>query len=182
MAEPAIEAATAVVSRLHTGLLATDQRMKDADLERRTAAFAQLVAETHDLGFMARLSLGPAWDLLAEAQRRQFGAAFRRLSILGYATRFEGTPGASFHLIEQRLVAGGRVAVATELRSPGEPAKRLDYILHATPSGWRIVNIVAEGVSELALQRSQYQHAFRAGGFEALMRHLEQRITELKSG
>lgn len=180
--DPATEAAAAVVGRLHAELLATDQHLHGADLERRTAAFAALVDETHDLDFMARLSLGPAWDLLAEAQRRQFAAAFRRLSILGYATRFEDTPGASFHRMEQRLATGGRVAVTTELRLTGEPAIRLDYVLHATPSGWRIVNIVAEGVSELALQRTQYQRAYNAGGFEALMRHVERRIAELESG
>ena len=172
--------ATATVSRLQAGLLAADRHQAGAGVDDRFAAFAPLVDGTHDLPFMARLSLGAGWEFLAPADRMRFQDAFRRLSILDYATRFRDTGGASFRVAQARATTGARVTVNTVLSAPGEAPVQLDYVLHATPEGWRIVNILSEGVSELALQRAQYQQLMKTGGFEGLMSQVTARITELE--
>ena len=48
-----------------------------------------------------------------------------------------------------------------------------------TPASWRIINIVADGVSDLALKRAEYQRVFASGGIEGLVAELEQQTAAL---
>ena len=62
--------------------------------------------------------------------------------------------------------------------SDGEPV-RLDYVVQPAQDGWRIANVVANGVSELALRRAEYDAVMAAEGFEALIGRLEHQIADL---
>jgi len=55
----------------------------------------------------------------------------------------------------------------------------LAYTLERKSDGWQIVNVVADGVSDLALRRAEYSRVIRNGGFEALMEHLDEQIAAL---
>jgi phospholipid transport system substrate-binding protein len=162
-----------VITRLQAGLLRTDREHARQSITARAAAFAPLIASTHDLDYMGRLALGPAWSALAAIEQQQFLLLFRELSVIDYARRFRDTNGAGFELIRAEETAGSRVQVDTVLKSPGETAVSLQYVLHPTPSGWRIVNILAAGVSDLALQRSQYRQILATSGFDGLVAHMQ---------
>ncbi|MEO1867647.1 MAG: ABC transporter substrate-binding protein, partial [Methylococcales bacterium] len=41
---------------------------------------------------------------------------------------------------------------------------------------WRIINIIANGVSDLALKRSEYTSVLSGKGFDALIAMMEQKI------
>ena len=57
----------------------------------------------------------------------------------------------------------------------------LDYSLQQTDGDWRIINIIADGVSDLALRRSEYAGIIQDLGFDGLIKHLDQQILELES-
>jgi phospholipid transport system substrate-binding protein len=171
--ETPVDAATAVITRLQSGLLRTDREQAGRSVTARAAAFAPLIAGTHDLDYMGRLALGPSWSALVASEQQQFLLLFRELSVIDYARRFRETGAASFELIRAEETAGSRVQVDTVLNVPGETPVSLQYVLHPTPSGWRIVNILAAGVSDLALQRSQYRQILATSGFDELMSHLQ---------
>ncbi len=177
--EPGDTGAAAVVERLQSGLLDIDRRRHDAGSGAREAAFAPLIASTHDLDYMARLSIGAGWQALSRSQQARFSEVFRRLSVLGYATRFRDTGGGEFRIERVRNAPGGRVSVVTQFTAPPDSPVRLDYLLRDTDSGWRIVNVLADGVSELALQRTQYRDILARKGFDGLIDHLEDRIAAM---
>jgi len=58
----------------------------------------------------------------------------------------------------------------------------LDYVLHRSSRGWRIVNVVADGVSDLALKRVEYTAVLRKRGFESLLSDLEHKIAAYETG
>ena len=58
----------------------------------------------------------------------------------------------------------------------------LDYLLHETPDGLRVVNVIAEGVSDLSLKRAQFAAVIRDHGIEELLRRLEEQVAELAEG
>lgn len=172
---PAASQAEAVVSHLQAGLLRLDREQAGRSDRERAAAFAPLIDETHDLDYMARLTLGREWSSLSDADQREFVGLFRAASVMDYARRFRGTEGARFRVTGAQAVAGGRLQVDTALEAPDEEAVPLRYLLHETAGGWRIVNIFARGVSDLALQRSQHQRILATGGIDALDKHLRTR-------
>jgi phospholipid transport system substrate-binding protein len=171
--------AVTVVKRLQAGLLKLDRENAKRTNRQRYEVFAPLIEDTHDLDFMARLTVSRFWPSLTPEQRQGFEEAFRHVSVMGYASRFRDTVGNVFQVDQVRMVSGERVEVATRLLAPSEPAVSLNYILHKDKSGWRIINILAEGVSDLALQRSQYQQIMQNKGFDALLQHLGEKNSEL---
>jgi phospholipid transport system substrate-binding protein len=54
----------------------------------------------------------------------------------------------------------------------------LDYILHRTEDQWRIINVIAEGVSDLALKRAEYAAFLKVKGFDALLMKLNEKIAQ----
>jgi phospholipid transport system substrate-binding protein len=71
------------------------------------------------------------------------------------------------------------VAVATAAARANQPDVSLEYLLHEGDGGWRIINIVADGVSDLALKRAEYQRVFASGGLDGLVAELEQQTERL---
>jgi phospholipid transport system substrate-binding protein len=63
----------------------------------------------------------------------------------------------------------------------GQPDVSLEYLLQQDETGFRIINIVADGVSDLALKRAEYQRLFASGGIDGLVAELEQQTQRLAS-
>lgn len=161
------------VHRLQQALLRLDQEVPEASTAQRYEQLEPMIRATHDLSYMARLALGPDWDLLEEPQRAQFSEAFAQLAVANYAERFRGLAGDQFSEAGRRELRGGRAEVRSLLRSPDGSSVAFTYVLHHRPEqGWRIINILAEGVSELALQRAEYRRILADEGWESLLDHM----------
>ncbi len=180
MAEPL--APTATVDRLHSALL---EAMKDADalgFEGRKGKLAPVITESFDLAFICKVILGRRWDELSRDEHAQMIDTFTRLTVTTYAARFDGFSGESFRIVEEKPMNRGRELVRTELIRPADEPVHLDYVMHRTKGQWRIVNVVAEGVSDLSLKRADYGSVIKRDGFETLMQKLEAQIDDLKNG
>lgn len=169
----------AVVDALHAGLTALAAE-PDQDFAERTRRLQPLLAATHDIAYIARFSLGRNWDALAAQQQQDFVAAFERLSLATYAARFRRlTPGA-LEIVSTDAASATRASVQAVIHRSAAPDVPLGYVLHATEQGWRIINIVADGVSDLALKRAEYQALLTSGGFAELMAALERQTVQLE--
>ena len=163
----------AEVRRLQQALLDLERAAPETGAAERYDRLAPLVRATHDLPFMARLVLGPDWASLDDDQRLQFSELFARLAIASYAERFRGLGDERFIPAGERELRGGRAEVRSVLQSPDGSTIPFTYVLHQpAEQGWRIINILAEGVSELALQRSEYRQVLAEQGWQNLVEHM----------
>lgn len=160
--EAATGAATAVVERLHEAFVTT--AAGGGDLGARYSELLPVVGATHDLRFISQLTIRRQWRDLDEADRARFVAAFERLSVTTYASRFAGVSADTFRIIDEEPLEDGRVRVRAEIERAADAPVTLEYLLQRDGAGWRIVTIVADGVSDLALKRAQYQRVLRNGG------------------
>lgn len=53
-----------------------------------------------------------------------------------------------------------------------------EYIVNRNGSQWRIVNIVVDGISDLALKKAQYTSVIEREGFDGLLAKLSQKISD----
>lgn len=185
MTAAAGQSPTQVIEQLQHGIQAVDVELTDADndtatFDRRVTALTPLIENTHDLAYMARMTIKSHWNTLDDDQRKQFVGAFSELSVANYASRFRDLANVKFRTLNERPMSRGRVEIRTELSEENADSVALDYVLHETPSGWRIINILADGVSELAMKRTQYQQIFKTQDFAALVRHLQQQRYDLR--
>jgi phospholipid transport system substrate-binding protein len=173
-AEPA-----AVVNELHEGIVAVAAD-SPGDVEARYAKLEPLVARTHDLPYIAELSIRRTWADLADEQRQRFVAAFSRLSVMTYASRFGTATPATFEISSSEDAGNGRVLVHALINRASDPDVSLDYMLHETDDGWKIINILADRVSDLALKRAEYSRVLSTGTIDALIAELESQTEELQ--
>ncbi len=174
--------AVAVVRQFQDTLLAVMKAGQSLGFEGRYRRLMPAVRASHDLPYIAEVTLGPYWDKLSLAERRAFVAAFARLTVATYAAQFRRDSGQAFHRTASQAVAQGDVLVETELSTDGHKEATIDYLVAPSAGRWRIVNIVANGVSDLALKRAQYTAIIRKKGFPVLLSILRAKVTELSHG
>jgi phospholipid transport system substrate-binding protein len=177
----ATDTPVATVESLHRGLVALSRDRPSADLAERYRALEPLVSRTHDLPYIAEFTLRRQWAGLTEADRRRFTAAFSRLSIMTYASRFKNASEQTFKSVSAE---GGsdRARVLGAIARPPQADVPLEYVLQPKDGDWLIVNILADGVSDLALKRAEYQRVLSTGTIDDLIKHIEQQTARLQSG
>jgi len=168
-----------VVSQLHETLIKSMREGGKLGYRGRFDLLAKTVDKTHDLDFIARTTLGANWTQLSAEQQGIFTDVFRKLSIGTYAGWFKSHEGERFEFVEQQDMPRDQVMVRTRLVQAGsEPPIRFDYVLRETKDGWRIVNVLADGVSDLALKRVEYRAILQRDGFQALIDMLKDKIAQ----
>ena len=171
----------ATIATLQRGLMTLSQQSPRATVDERYKALEPLIVATHDLPYIAEFALRRQWPQIAEADRARFIAAFQRLSVMTYAARFVNVSPNTFRPIALGAAAEtGRALVTTALARTGQPDVSFEYLLQQGSGGWRIVNIVADGVSDLALKRAEYQRVLASGTLDTLIQELEAQTERLR--
>lgn len=183
-ADEPLEPATPVIEKLHDALIEVMKQADTLGFEGRYERLEPVIRSTFDLDFMAEKALGRYWRDLSEADQKRVRDIFDRFTLSTYANRFSGFSGEHFETREEKAAPRDTVFVRTRLvRTDGEPPVEINYRLHRTPEGWRVIDVLLRGtVSELALRRSEYSSVIQRDGFEALVETLEQKIADLAAG
>jgi len=169
------------ITTLQAALVDTARRLGKAGVTERYQALEPAIVKTHDLPYIAEFALRRQWPMLTDAERQRFLAAFQRLSVMTYAARFGNVAPDAFRPLEAGMPdANGRVQVKTAIKREGQADVSLEYLLQQDGDDWKIINIVADGVSDLALKRAEYQRLFASGGIEGLIAELERQTDRLE--
>jgi phospholipid transport system substrate-binding protein len=171
----------ATIATLHRGLVELAAQKPNASVEERYRALVPLIEATHDLPYIAEFALRRQWPMLSAADRERFVAAFERLSVTTYASRFKNVTAATFASTASAASAdNGRMQVATQIARQNAAAVSLEYLLQQREGSWKIINIVADGVSDLALKRAEYQRILAGGTLDDLIKELDAQTARLQ--
>lgn len=171
----------ATVATLHGGLVELSTKEPRATLEERYTALEPLIEATHDLPYIAEFALRRQWPMLSAADRERFVAAFERLSVMTYASRFKNVSRDTFKSTDPAAAAdSGRMRVKTAVARANSADVTLEYLLEQHEGSWKIINIVADGVSDLALKRAEYQRILSSGSLDDLIKELDAQTARLK--
>jgi phospholipid transport system substrate-binding protein len=175
--------AVATVDHLHAELLNIMQNAKSLGYAGRRDRITPIVEKSFDIAFITRFALGRYWADLSAEQRGIMVDAMRRLTIASYASRFDGYSGERFETVSNKPARKGRELVRTVLEVNNDIADNvsLDYLLQETEGSWRIVNVVANGVSDLSLKRADYAAVIKSQGLDSLIDRLNGQIADLES-
>lgn len=169
----------ATVASLHRGLIAAAQS-SPGSVDARYRALEPLIEQTHDLAYIAEFALRKQWPALSDADKKRFIAAFEKLSVMTYASRFKNVSANTFKSGGPATIESGRAHVLTSIARQGQPDVSLDYMLEQKNGAWRIINIIADGVSDLALKRAEYQRILASGSLDDLIKELEAQTARLE--
>ena len=178
----AAECSDAPVKVLNAGLLSAMSQGSASTFASRKAELTPVLSEAFDLPVVARLVLGKAFADLDTERRAAFTEAFSDMVYATYASRFKRANGVAFNIRETRPTRRARCVVRATIERPEKDPVRLDYLVHQRDGAWRIINVVAQGVSDLALKRAEYGAVIQREGFDALLHKLRAQTQRLGTG
>jgi phospholipid transport system substrate-binding protein len=91
------------VKSFYATLLDTMKDAKRLGVEGRYKKLAPAVHAAFDLPAMTRIAVGPSWTTLTPEQQGALTAAFTRMTVATYASRFDGYDGERFE-VEPKIV------------------------------------------------------------------------------
>ncbi|HEY5608153.1 MAG TPA: ABC transporter substrate-binding protein [Alphaproteobacteria bacterium] len=169
----------AVVEKFHVSLLEAMQKAKTLGYQGRYGLLKPAVDVTFDLPAMAEVAGGPPWRNLTDEQKKQFVDVFKRYTYATYASRFDGYDGERFETTGEQPGRNSTVLVNTQLVRPKDEPIALNYLVHQTEEGPRVIDVFLKGAfSELASKRSEYVAVIQRDGFPALISRLEAKIAD----
>jgi phospholipid transport system substrate-binding protein len=176
--------AAAPIARLDAALLAAMKAGKGTPFSQRYAALAPVVEQTFDLDAVLAASIGLSWAGLPSDQKAQLLATFRHYTVASYTANFDNYAGQTFQVAPSVRSAGnGDVIVATNITATDGSSNKLDYVMRNTASGWKAVDVLADGsISRVAVQRSDFRHLLSSGGAPALVAGLQRKVAYLSGG
>jgi len=177
LAAPAIGSDT--VQGLYDALLTT---MKNGRTLGQSGRFRQLepaIRTTFDFPSMARLSVGPSWATLTEAQRQQVTKSFGRYISAIYADRFDTYAGQKLQVIGEQPAVTGIMVRSQIVKANGEPVN-VDYMMRRNGDSWLISDIYLDGaISEVATRRSKFAAILKSQGIDGLIAALNRKAAIL---
>jgi phospholipid transport system substrate-binding protein len=163
------------VQGLYNALLST---MKNGRILGQSGRFTQLdpvIRRSFDIASMARLSVGPAWAGLSEAQRQQMTDSFGRYISAIYADRFDSYAGQKLEVTGEQPAPSGVMVRSQIIKANGEPVK-VDYMMRRSGDSWLISDIYLDGaISEVATRRSEFAAILKSDGIDGLIAALNRK-------
>ena len=142
-------------------------------LAARIERFVPLVRSFYDMPAIAALVIGPAWANTSAADRTAAINALTRHSAVSLARNFASYGGETF-TVDPAVVTRGASRIVRVTISSGQDRNILLYRMQQSGGDWRIVDVVAGGVSQLAVQRADLAGTVASGGAAGLAKRLAQ--------
>jgi phospholipid transport system substrate-binding protein len=127
---------------------------------------------------MTRRAIGPGWRQFTPDQQQKATQLFTTLVIRKYSSKFTLGEHPVVKFKTASALAPGRVEVPTTLLYQGSQYN-VTYRLEEA-EGWRITDVMVEGVSFVANYRAQFDAQFKKGGSNAVIGALSESVARPK--
>ena len=167
------------VQGLFDALLVTMKHGRTLGQSGRFAQLAPVIRRSFDTASMARLSVGPTWTGLSEAQRQEVSESIGRYMSAIYADRFDSYEGQKLEVTGEQPVASGVMVKSRIIKANGEPVK-VDYMMRRNGEGWLISDVcLNSAISEVATRRSEFAAILKNDGIDGLISALNRKADVL---
>jgi phospholipid transport system substrate-binding protein len=165
------------------GLLQIMKAGTTTPFSKRFDILAPVIDQTFDLAAILQASVGTStWQSLSSDQQAMILKEFRRYTVASYVSSFNEYNGQSFTVNPETRIVGNEQVVRTRIVPVSGDGHVLDYVMRQGSSGWRIVDVLADGaVSRVAVQRSDFRQLIRQGGAPALGQSLKVKADSLSA-
>ena len=173
------EAPDALVKRVTDELLALIKADKElaAGNQRKVVEVAESKVLPHfDFARMTRLAVGRNWAQATDAQKEALVKEFRTLLVRTYSSSLSAYRNQTIEVKPTKLQAADKEAtVRTAVIQQGGPPIPIDYSMQKEESGWKVYDVVIDGVSLVTTYRGSFNDQIQKGGIDGLIKTLTDR-------
>lgn len=153
---------------------------RDQTEAQREEEFRRIVSDGFALKVVGRFVVGRYWRQMSPEQQAEYQALFAEWLMETYANRLGGYEGQRLEVVNSVMAGSRDIFVRTRVLLPdGSPPMSADWRVRKFGDRFRIIDIVVEGVSMAAAQKSEFESVIRKVGIDGLIESLRQRVTML---
>lgn len=131
-----------------------------ASLEQKRAYFRRVLEQDFDMPRIAAFVLGFYWRRASDQEKQEIVSLLYEYVLVTFGRRLYDYGGQTLRVVGSR----GPAYVITEIERPGGLPIRLDWVLDSSGGVYRIVDLVLDGVSMAATQRSEFARIIQRSG------------------
>ena len=168
-----------LVQKVTEDVLATiksDKQLAAGDKQKALKLAEEKVLPHIDFEESTRLAVGRAWKEATPEQQKKLVGEFRRMLVRTYSNAIESYQGQTMKVMPARGKQDPEDTTvrAQFVRAGGKPLP-IDFQMRKTDKGWKIYDIVVEGVSLVLTYRSEFDSVVRQSGVDGLLKRLAQK-------
>lgn len=159
----------------------SDKQLAAGDKEKMLKLAEEKVLPHIDFQEAARLAVGRAWAQASKEQQERIVTEFRRMLVRTYSNAISRYEGQTMKVLPARYKPEDTdVTVRNQYVRPGQTPLQVEYSMHKTDDGWKIYDIVVEGVSLVITYRSEFAAVVKQQGIEGLIKRLGEKNAPAK--
>lgn len=153
----------------------------DKDLQAGNAQKIEKLAEEKIIPFfnfvrMTQLAVGRNWRDASDAQKKSLIDGFRTLLLRTYSTSLSQYRNQTIDVKPLKVAATEtEVVVKTNVIQPGGQPIPIDYSLEKSKDGWKVFDVLIDGVSLVTNYRSSFNSEIQKSGIDGLIKSLGER-------
>ncbi len=152
---------------------------KTSDAARR-AKIVKVIDDVIDAEWIGRFVLGKNYKSSTEVQRQRFTNLYRDFMINTYGPKFKDYNGRKFTVNEVIEQGGFYIAKAEFLPHDSNTPISVDFRVKERNGKLVILDFIAEGISLIETQRSEFNSAISQKGTDKFLDELTERVEKLK--
>ncbi len=137
----------------------------------RRTAIRQAANRLFDFEETARRALGPHWQQHTPAEREKFVRLFSDLLEAAYVGKIDLYQGEKITYVGE-TVDGDQATVKTRIVTKQGNEVPVDYRLLREMDGWRVYDVIIEGVSLVANYRTQFNKIIQTSSYDDLVKRM----------
>jgi phospholipid transport system substrate-binding protein len=154
-------------------IVKNDKDIQAGDQKKIFALAEEKILPNFNFDRVCRLVLGKHWSQASKEQQEAFQHEFRSLLLRTYASALSKYRNQTIEYKPLRAQPGDtKVTVKTAVIQPDGPPIAIDYSLEKFANGWKVYDIVIEGVSLVTNYRSQFGNEIRQSNLDGLIQKL----------
>lgn len=125
---------------------------------------------------MTRLAVGRGWRDATDAQKTSLINEFRKLLVRTYSSSLSQFKNQQIEVRPLKIgPSESEVVVKTTISQQGAPGIPIDYSMEKTKDGWKVFDVLIDGVSLVTNYRSSFATEIKNGGVDGLVKSLSDR-------
>jgi len=150
--------------------------------DQKQAGLEKIFGDNVDFPWIGRFVMGRYWREATPDQKTRYVAEYQKFEILHYTSRFTNYTGGSVKVTSDKDDGNGEYTVSMQMQSDdanSEPVL-VDYRVRKNTNkpGFKIFDVIVEGVSLLTTQRSEFTAVLNDKGIDYLIDQLAKKPPE----
>ncbi len=154
---------------------------KKLSVAQRKAKIISVIDESIDADWIARFVLGKNYRTMSEEHKAAFTKLYRDFMINTYGPKFQSYNGKRFDVTDVTEQNGFYIAKAEFLPKDSNAAILVSFRVKESANKLVILDFIAEGISLIETQRSEFNSAISQKGVDKFLEELKNRIEKLKT-